>query len=93
MTELHKPRKPSLRKQKNMLLNYLTNNLEATNFVLHLYENNPKFLTQLYDNYIVFKETEKLNLDAIHFDYNHDQKRKNKIIRKRTTEKTPILLS
>ena len=93
MTELHKPRKPSLRKQKNMLLNYLTNNLEATNFVLHLYENNPKFLTQLYDNYIVFKETEKFNLDAIRFDYNHDQKRKNKIIRKRTTEKTPILLS
>ena len=93
MTELHKPRKPSLRKQKNMLLNYLTNNLEATNFVLHLYENNPKFLTQLYDNYIVFKETENLQLNTIRFDYNHDQKRKNKIIRKRTTEKTPILLS
>ena len=93
MTELHKPRKPSLRKQKNMLLNYLTNNLEATNFVLHLYENNPKFLTQLYDNYIVFKETENLHLNTIRFDYNREQQRTNKIIRKRTTEKTPILLS
>tara|TARA_B000000557_G_C20579640_1_gene360787 strand:- start:119 stop:403 length:285 start_codon:yes stop_codon:yes gene_type:complete len=94
MTELHKIKKPSLRRQKNLLSNYLEKDRETNNFIHYLYQNNPTLLTNLYNNYIIYKETQNLELNNIQLQYNTQSvNRKRKIIRKRTTDKTPILLS
>ena len=91
MNDLHKSKKISIRKQKNILLDYLSDSYELRDFITDLYKNEPRFVSKIYDKYIFFKENRNLELDSIKFDYS--DKNNTKIVRKRTTDKTPILLS